>query len=99
MKDNDERQSARINRDQIVTLGDLELFRKNLIEELKTFFQSAAPKGEKRWLRSSEVRKLLNISPGTLQNFRINGHIPFNKMGKTFFYKLEDVEKILSHKK
>lgn len=99
MKDNEEKQSTRINRDQIVTIGDLELFRKSLVEELKSLFHSATPKGERKWVRSSEIRKLLNVSPGTLQNFRINGHIPFTRMGKTFFYKLEDVEKILSRKK
>lgn len=99
MKDNDEKQSPRINRDQIVTIGDLELFKISLVDELKLLVQSVAGSGEKKWLRSSEVRKMLGISAGTLQNFRINRLLPFTRINKLIFYKPEDVEKLLSPKK
>lgn len=99
MKDNDEKQGARINRDQIVTIGDLELFRKTLVDELKQIVQSLSTSDEKKWLRSSEVRKMLGISAGTLQNFRINRLLPFTRINKLIFYKPEDVEKLLSPKK
>lgn len=99
MKDNEEKQNQRINRDQIVTIGDLELFKKSLFDELKLLVQSAVGSGEKKWLRSSEVRKMLGISAGTLQNFRINRLLPFTRINKLIFYKPEDVEKLLSQKK
>ena len=38
---------------------------------------------------------MLNISPGTLQNLRINGTLRFTKMGGIIYYKLEDINKIL----
>lgn len=38
---------------------------------------------------------MLNISPGTLQNLRINGTLRFTKMGSIIYYKLEDINKIL----
>lgn len=98
MKDNNEKELQRINRDQIVTTGDLELFRKNLVEELKLILQSGLPSSEKKWLRSSEVRKLLGISPGTLQNFRIKNLLPYKKIGGMVFYKYEDLEKLLERK-
>lgn len=98
MKDHDEKQNARINRDQIVTTGDLELFRKSLVEELKSILQAGVASTDKKWLRSSEVRKLLGISPGTLQNFRIKNLLPFKKIGGTVFYKYEDLEKLLERK-
>ena len=99
MKDNEEKQSQRINRDQIVTIGDLELFKKSLVDELKLLVQSVTGSGEKKWLRSSEVREMLGISAGTLQNFRINRLLPFTRINKLIFYKPEDVEKLLSQKK
>jgi len=53
------------------------------------------PGQSKKWLKSSEVRKLLNVSPGTLQNLRINGTLRFSKVGSIMYYKLEDINKLL----
>ncbi|HZK92963.1 MAG TPA: helix-turn-helix domain-containing protein [Prolixibacteraceae bacterium] len=41
------------------------------------------------------MRKLLGISPGTLQNLRVNGQLPFSKIGGVLFYDFEDVRKML----
>ena len=49
----------------------------------------------KQWLKSSEVRKMLGISHGTLQNLRITRSLPYTKLGGIMFYKSEDIEKIL----
>ena len=53
----------------------------------------------KKWLRSKEVRKMLNISSGTLQNMRIQGHIPFTKLGGTLFYDYDKINNILNENK
>jgi len=52
----------------LITKDDLELFKQDLIREISALIkpQNHDPK---QWLRSVEVRKLLHISPGTLQNF------------------------------
>jgi hypothetical protein len=42
------------------------------------------------------VRKLLNISTGTLQNLRINGTLPYTRMGSILYYKQADIDKILN---
>ncbi|PZR26806.1 MAG: DNA-binding protein, partial [Azospira oryzae] len=47
------------------------------------------------WLRSSEVRKILHVSPGTLQNMRTNGSLRFSKVGGIVYYKYDDVVKML----
>jgi len=49
----------------------------------------------KEWIRSAEVRRLLNISGGTLQNLRINGTLQYTKIGGIMYYKLEDIERLL----
>jgi hypothetical protein len=80
-----------------ITKDDLELFKRDLISEITALIkpQSHDPK---QWLRSVEVRKLLHISTGTLQNFRINGTLSFTKVGGIFFYKYDDIFKVLEKK-
>ncbi|WP_143154090.1 helix-turn-helix domain-containing protein [Cruoricaptor ignavus] len=77
----------------ILTKEDFEIFKEELFAELREML-SASEKKEKRWLRSSEVKKLLNISSGTLQNLRINGTIKYSKVGGTLFYDYQDIEKL-----
>ena len=79
---------------QIVTKRDLLNFGNALLQEI----QSAKPAAEEpaQWLKSSEVRKLLKISPGTLQNLRINGTLNFNRVGGILYYKYADIQKMLT---
>lgn len=83
---------------EIVTTEDLEKFRLKLIEDIKNIVK---PSGsiQKEWIKSDEVRKLLGISPGTLQQFRINGNLPYSKIGGIIFYKYSDVMDALERKK
>lgn len=80
---------------EMITKEDLQIFRLQLLKDLKDLLK---PKqnNSKEWLRSSEVRKMLNISPGTLQSFRINGKLKPSKIGGIHFYRYSDIEKILS---
>ncbi len=78
---------------ELVTREDLRRL-EDLLKEIKKIVQPGQSQ-PKKWLKSSEVRKMLNISPGTLQNLRINGTLRFTKMGSIMYYKLEDINKIL----
>ena len=80
---------------QMVTKRDLLNFGNALLYEI----QSGSPAAEEpaQWLKSSEVRKLLKISPGTLQNLRINGTLNFNRIGGILYYKYDDISKLLNH--
>ncbi len=82
----------------LITKEDLELFKQDLIRELSLIIKQPQNHDPKQWLRSAEVRKLLHISPGTLQNFRINGTLSFTKVGGVFFYKYDDILKVLEKK-
>ncbi|KOH42841.1 helix-turn-helix domain-containing protein [Sunxiuqinia dokdonensis] len=84
---------------EILTTDDLREFKIELLEELKQLLQENQGLPEKKWLRSGEVRKLLNISQGTLQNMRVNGTLPFSKMGGLLYYKSQDIDKILESNK
>ena len=79
---------------ELLTREDLQQFRMLLLSELKEVLQQ--PKqSTKQWLKSSEVRKMLGISHGTLQNLRITRSLPYTKLGGIMFYKCDDIEKIL----
>jgi hypothetical protein len=47
------------------------------------------------WLRSSQVRDMLNISDSTLQTLRIKGTIPAYKLDTTWLYKKDEIEAVL----
>lgn len=79
---------------EIITREDLNEFRSLLLNDLKEIIQSN-PQKTKQWLKSNEVRKLLNISPGTLQNLRINGTLSYTKIGGINYYKYDDIVKML----
>ena len=79
---------------EVVTKEDLQAFRQELLNDLKALL-SFKTNENNEWLRSSEVRKLLKISPGTLQNLRITGRLKPVKIGGIFFYKSTDIDNLL----
>jgi len=70
-----------------------------LLEEIRAIVSEQKTATSKKWLKSVEVRKLLSISPGTLQTLRINGTLPYTRIGGTNYYNLTDIEKLLSKNK
>jgi uncharacterized membrane-anchored protein YjiN (DUF445 family) len=79
----------------IITTEDLLEFKIELLQEIKKIIQSSEPSTIKKWIKSKEVTKLLNISPGTLQNLRINGTLTYTKIGGTIYYDNNAIEKLL----
>jgi hypothetical protein len=83
----------------IITMEDLRQFKTELLQEMKGIIGQGTENQQKgEWLRSAQVRKMLNISPGTLQNLRINGILPFRKVEGTMYYSRVQIEKILKGK-
>ncbi len=92
----------------IITPDDLEQFKWELLADIKEFLdkrreedleknknRSSSGVEMKKWLKSHQVQRLLGISPGTLQNLRINGTMPYSKIGGILFYDKEVIEKML----
>lgn len=79
----------------IITKEDLLEFKLELLEDIKNLFQFRSTE-QKLWLKSSEVKELLKISSGTLQNLRINGTLTCSKVGGTLYYNYRDIEKLLN---
>lgn len=79
---------------EILTKEELQKFRSELIQEIKQTLKSEEAT-TKQWLRSSEVRELLKISSGTLQNLRIKGILRYEKIGGIFYYAHADIVQLL----
>ena len=79
----------------IITIDDLRDFKLELLDDIKKILTNQASGTLKKYLKSSEVMEMLQISPGTLQNLRINGTLPFSKMGGIIYYEIEDIQKVM----
>ena len=82
---------------EMITKEDLQAFRLQLINDMKELLLPHQPTSQE-WLRSSEVRKKLKISAGTLQSYRISGKLTASKIGNILFYRSIDVENLLACK-
>ena len=78
---------------QVVTKRDLLNFGNLLLNEIKN--SKTTDTSTKQWLKSAEVRELLKISPGTLQNLRINGTLKYKRIGGIIYYNYVDIGKML----
>lgn len=83
---------------EVLTKEDLVEFRMLLMRDLTELIKNK-PSQTKQWLKSTEVRKLLNISPGTLQTLRMNKTISYTRIGGIIYYAYQDIEKMLQSNK
>jgi hypothetical protein len=83
----------------IITLEDLQNFKQEFLAEIQKLLSQRQTTPARRWLRSNEVRRLLLVSPGTLQNLRVNGTLPFSKVGGIIFYDYDDIQKMIEFHK
>lgn len=84
---------------QIVTTDDLREFKVELLEDFKKMLKEHSGQPIKKWLKSYEVRKILSISPGKLQNLRVNGSLPYTRIGGVIYYDYNDIQNMLQNNK
>jgi len=83
----------------IITTEDLLEFKMELLDGIKQLLKNQSGQVTKKWLKSPEVRELLGISPGTLQNLRINGTLPYTKVGGVLYYDYQEIMQVLEKNK
>ncbi|PKO99297.1 MAG: DNA-binding protein [Bacteroidetes bacterium HGW-Bacteroidetes-2] len=82
----------------IITQADLDQFKEDVINELRSLM--AKEKTVKtRWLKNTEVKKMLQISHSTLQTLRANGTLSYTKVGGIIYYDGEEIEKMMEENK
>ena len=79
----------------IITTDDLRDFKMELLDDIKNLLSQQSSGTIKKYLKSSEVMDLLQVSPGTLQNLRINGTLPYTKIGGIIFYDAKDIQHVM----
>jgi len=80
----------------IITTDDLLEFKLELLDDIKNLLVKQSKGKLKKYLKSSEIMDLLQISPGTLQNLRINGTLPYTKIGGIIFYEAEEIQSVMT---
>lgn len=80
----------------IITTDDLREFKLELLEEIKSLITKQSSGTLKKYLKSSDVMDLLQVSPGTLQNLRINGTLPYTKVGGIIYYDAEEIQNVMT---
>lgn len=87
---------------QILTTDDLREFKLELIEELKqiisTYYVDNSS-STKRWLKSSEVQEMLDLSPNSLRNLRVTRVLSFTKINGIFYYDRSDIDQMITRLK
>lgn len=82
-----------------ITKDDLRQFGMLLLDEMRALLavNSVSEKGaEAEWIKTRAVRKLLDISAGTLQNIRVTGKIRYKKVLGSYYYNKADLLKLFS---
>ncbi|MCB0463878.1 MAG: helix-turn-helix domain-containing protein [Flavobacteriaceae bacterium] len=83
----------------IITTEDLREFKMELLDDIKQLLNNQSGHTFKKWLKSPEVKELLGISSGTLQNLRINGTLPYTKVGGVLYYDYEEIMNVMEKNK
>ncbi len=81
----------------MVTLADLEDFKTQILTAFTQIVKQSA--GPKKWLKSSEVRKIISVSPGKLQVIRETGLLAFTRIGGNIYYDPDDIYKLFEANK
>ena len=81
--------------DQLLTKAHLEEFKEDLLTAISDILRGSIATSSKQWLKSYEVKKMMNISSGTLQTMRSSGILPYTKIGGLIYYNAQDIHKML----
>ncbi len=79
-----------------ISKQDLELFRTRILSEIGKMLETNLKHStdDFGWLRSKAIRKMMDISPATLQNLRVTGKIRFKKILGSYYYSKDDLQKL-----
>jgi len=80
---------------QIITKQDLHDFEKRLQQLIEKIINTSSKSANGEWLRNKDLKEMLGISDGTIQNLRVNGTLPYTKLGGIYYYRYSDVTSIL----
>ena len=75
---------------------DIQQITELICTELKDYLEHNI---KSKWLRTNEICEQLGISNSTLKHMRINNQITFSRIGKVYYYDIEDIDNLLEQNK
>lgn len=85
---------------EIITKEDLRQFGLQLLDKMRIIVQETTPAQtelvQPEWLKSKAVKKLLDISAGSVQNLRVTQKVRFKKVLGSYYYNKEDLQKLFN---
>lgn len=86
--------------EEIITKEDLRQFGLQLLDKMRIIVQETTPAQtelvQPEWLKSKAVKKLLDISAGSVQNLRVTQKVRFKKVLGSYYYNKEDLQKLFN---
>ena len=82
-----------------ITKDDLRQFGLLLMRDMRLLLESSKNEAKEihpEWLRSRVVRKLMDMSPGSLQNLRVTGKVRYKKILGSYYYNRLDLQKLFN---
>jgi hypothetical protein len=84
--------------EEIVTKEDLRQFGLQLLDKMRIIIQDTnnaqAEVVQSDWLKSRAVRKLMDMSAGSVQNLRVTQKVRCKKILGSYYYNKEDLQKL-----
>lgn len=69
-----------------------------IIVEVRQLLRDREQGKVSRWLKSAQVKKMLDLSHGKLQMMRDTKTIPFSRIGGTIYYNADDIERMMEER-
>lgn len=86
--------------EEIITKEDLRQFGLQLLDKMRIIVQETTHVqteiAQSEWLKSKAVKKLLDISAGSVQNLRVTQKVRFKKVLGSYYYNKEDLQKLFN---
>lgn len=74
----------------------LDANKEEILKELEARLKISSNETYPEWLRTYQVKKMMNVSDATLHNYRVNNILTSQKIRGSHFYKKSDVLKLMS---
>ncbi|MFC2080880.1 helix-turn-helix domain-containing protein [Bacteroidota bacterium] len=82
---------------ELLTRKDLYDLEAKIMDKLNKL--SEKDDNRKKWYRTADLIKILNLSASSIQSLRTSGTLPFSKVGGTLFYDPNDVKEMITKNK
>jgi len=82
-----------------ITKDDLRRFGMLLLDSIKKLVDTSVNDKEEihpEWLKSRVVRKIMDMSPNSLQSLRISGKVRYKKIMGSYYYNKADLQMLFS---